>query len=216
MITTICNIAAALLYVGLGIACATRAIRTQRELAVLRREKAARRARLQERADGSDEGAKGLLFLLDDDEKPALLNMDGPMPTWLAGKKISQLTAFDAAYYAGYALREKSLHQLKSLVTASLGGLVLAKYLFASLSDTGRVMSASQDNVLLGLLQSGWHMVGAQLPVLIGVFLLGWSWRQKERADEDDFNAKMLEDQARTAYARDEKYGHHRLSPDTA
>lgn len=204
MITTVCNVVAAFLYAALGIACGVRAVRTQRELAVLRNEKAARMARRQDRGDGSGEGAKDLLHLLDDHEKPQLLNMEGPLPKWLAGKKISELNAFDAAYYAGYALREKSLHQLTSLVAASVGGLVLAKYLFAVLSDTSLVTPAGQ-NVLLGLLQSGWHMAGAQLPVLVGVFLLGVSWRQKERADEDDFYAKVLEDQATTAYARDEK-----------
>ncbi len=64
-----------------------------------------RRVRPEGTSDGSAGGAKDRLFLLDDNgEKPALLSMEGPMPTWLAGKMISELTASDAAYFAGYAL----------------------------------------------------------------------------------------------------------------
>lgn len=93
---------------------------------------------------------------------------------------------------------------------------MVAKCLSASLTDTCGVIPCSQDNVLLGLIRSGWYMVGTQLLVLIGVFLLGWGWRQKERTNEEAFNVKMLQDQARTPYARDEKPRHHWTGPCTA
>lgn len=213
MILVICNVAAVLVYVGLGIVCGIKAIRTQRELAALRTEKAARmEQKASERHSAGlpevpDDFRADLLYLLHPHEKPNLLNMDSPLPNWLAkwlgGKRISELQAYDAAYYAGYALREKSWLQFKSLMTTTAGGLVITRFFFSSLSQAQGLVAPESENLLLSMVTSMGHWSAAYFPIVVGLGFLAWSWRLKEASDERKFYAKVLEDHARRAYARD-------------
>lgn len=173
-----------------------RSIRSKRELMALRDEKNRRR---QERGIKQDEPVD-LLFLLDDTEKKSLLRNSGPLPEWLGKKQLSDLSPYEAAWYAGYARHKMSIRRYLALIMAAFGGVFISKFLFTLYDkNTAFAQSEAQNkpvHILPSLLES-FTLLGYALPFMVGIGLIAWSFFLKEKSDDFEFYADALEEKAK-------------------
>ncbi|MCZ8382229.1 hypothetical protein O6P37_25490 [Mycobacterium sp. CPCC 205372] len=172
----------------------TRSVRARRELKELKSVKAARRQQLRSSDTQSD-----ILCLLEPDEVQLLLTPSGPLPKWLGTKSLSRLTRFEAAWYAGYARSRVRVDRYGSAVAAAIGGLTLARYVFTSFDRAFAVEVTAHAHLLPALADSISDTVAKAVPILIAFGGLALGVGLKERSDEYDFYAGVLEEQAKAA-----------------
>jgi hypothetical protein len=171
-----------------------RSIRARRELSELVSVKAARR----EKRPSSDTRSD-ILCLLEPDEVQLLLTPAGPLPKWLGTKPLSSLTRCEAAWYAGYARSRVRVDRYGSAVAAAIGALTLARYLFTSFDRAVAAQATTHAHLLPALADSISDTVATATPFLIAFGGLALGVHLKERSDEYEFYAGVLDERAKAA-----------------
>lgn len=174
-------------YAGIALWITLALIRTKAELSSLLETKEARK---RERASrGIHDVNNDILCLLTEEEKKSLIRTATPLPKWLGGKQIEDLSEVEASYFAGRARSESRWKRYQSQAALTVGAVVIGGRLF----DTATALFSGAP--LLDLAKAG-------IPLCLGLILLMIGVRLKESSDELESDTKALEDRAHNAHPK--------------